>query len=133
MRDLTVSAAMRDGSRIWLSLNYQPFTGPGNGAVEGLVVSMRRHTAMGLSGSRPSHTSTPAADDPLTNRERAVISLIALGADTRQIAQELHISPDTVRTHVRNAMSKLGAHSRAQLVALTLSSESMPRVDGGRL
>jgi DNA-binding CsgD family transcriptional regulator len=32
----------------------------------------------------------------------------------------LHISPDTVRTHVRNAMTKMGARSRAQLVAKVL-------------
>jgi len=60
---------------------------------------------------------------PLTNREREVITLIALGDETAQIAEKLHISPDTVRTHVRNAMSKLGARTRAQLVALVLCSE----------
>ena len=60
---------------------------------------------------------------PLTNRERQVVTLIALGRETTQIAGELHISPETVRTHVRNAMSKLGARTRAQLVALVLCSE----------
>jgi len=60
---------------------------------------------------------------PLTSREREVITLIALGNETAQIAEKLHISPDTVRTHVRNAMSKLGARTRAQLVALVLCSE----------
>ena len=37
------------------------------------------------------------------------------------MADELHISHDTVRTHVRNAMAKLGARSRAHLVALVLA------------
>lgn len=60
---------------------------------------------------------------PLTNREREVITLIALGDESAQIAEKLHISPDTVRTHVRNAMTKLGARTRAQLVALVLCSE----------
>jgi PAS domain S-box-containing protein len=60
---------------------------------------------------------------PLTSREREVITLIALGDETAQIAEKLHISPDTVRTHVRNAMSKLGARTRAQLVALVLCNE----------
>jgi PAS domain S-box-containing protein len=59
----------------------------------------------------------------LTNREREVVTLIALGHETPQIAEELHISPETVRTHVRNAMAKLGAHTRAQLVAVVLTSE----------
>jgi DNA-binding CsgD family transcriptional regulator len=72
-------------------------------------------------------SSTPSVEGsgelPLTNREREVITLIALGDETAQIAEKLHISPDTVRTHVRNAMSKLGARTRAQLVALVLCSE----------
>jgi PAS domain S-box-containing protein len=60
---------------------------------------------------------------PLTNREREVVTLIALGHDTAEIARQLHISPETVRTHVRNAMARLGARTRAQLVAITLCSE----------
>jgi PAS domain S-box-containing protein len=60
---------------------------------------------------------------PLTERERQVITLIALGRETDEIAAELHISRETVRSHVRNAMSKLGVHTRAQLVAVTLCAE----------
>jgi DNA-binding CsgD family transcriptional regulator len=37
-----------------------------------------------------------------------------------ELADELHISHDTVRTHVRSAMTKLGARSRAHLVAKAL-------------
>jgi PAS domain S-box-containing protein len=64
-----------------------------------------------------------AGELPLTNREREVVTLIALGAETAQIAEELHISPETVRTHIRNAMSRLGAHTRAQLVAIALCTD----------
>jgi PAS domain S-box-containing protein len=60
---------------------------------------------------------------PLTAREREVVTLIALGHDTGEIAKELHISPETVRTHVRNAMARLGARTRAQLVSIMLCSE----------
>ncbi len=67
--------------------------------------------------------SSAAGELPLTNREREVVTLIALGHDTAEIAQELHVSPETVRTHVRNAMSKLEAHTRAQLVAVVLGNE----------
>ena len=49
-----------------------------------------------------------------------MIRLVALGLSGREIAQELHLAHDTVRTQVRNAMTKLGARSRAQLVAKTL-------------
>jgi len=57
----------------------------------------------------------------LTRREREVLRLVALGSDTRRIAAELCISPETVRTHVRNAMRKTDARTRAQLVALVLA------------
>ncbi len=62
---------------------------------------------------------------PLTDREREVVTLIALGRQTNEIAADLHISPETVRSHVRNAMSKLDVHTRAQLVAVTLCAEEL--------
>jgi PAS domain S-box-containing protein len=57
----------------------------------------------------------------LTNREREVVRLVALGSSTRRIAADLGLSFETVRTHVRNAMAKTGAHTRAHLVALVLA------------
>jgi PAS domain S-box-containing protein len=57
----------------------------------------------------------------LTPREREVVRLVALGAGTRQVAKDLYLSPETIRSHVRNAMSKTGAHTRAQLVAIALA------------
>jgi PAS domain S-box-containing protein len=56
----------------------------------------------------------------LTPRERDVVRRVALGRSTPQIASDLSLSPATVRSHVRNAMVKVGAHTRAQLVALVL-------------
>jgi DNA-binding CsgD family transcriptional regulator len=58
--------------------------------------------------------------EELTEREREVVHLVALGHTAREIADELHIAHDTARTHVRNAQEKLGARSRAQLVAIAL-------------
>jgi DNA-binding CsgD family transcriptional regulator len=65
--------------------------------------------------------SAGAHGSMLTPRERQVVRLVALGANTRRIATELSLSPETVRSHVRNAMSRMGAHTRAHLVALVLS------------
>jgi PAS domain S-box-containing protein len=59
----------------------------------------------------------------LTQREREVVTLIALGREGPEIAKELFISSETVRTHVRNAMAKLEARTRAQLVATVLSRD----------
>ena len=56
----------------------------------------------------------------LTPREREVVRRVALGRSTPQIAADLGLSPATIRSHVRNAMVKVGAHTRAQLVALVL-------------
>jgi PAS domain S-box-containing protein len=78
--------------------------------------------------AEPSQSAVAADALPLTHREREVVALIALGRETPEIATELHISPETVRTHVRNAMAKLGARTRAQLVALVLCSEDALQV-----
>jgi PAS domain S-box-containing protein len=65
--------------------------------------------------------SEPDAE-ALTPREREVVTLIALGEDSAGVAAKLTISPETARTHVRNAMRKLGVRTRAQLVAVTLAA-----------
>jgi PAS domain S-box-containing protein len=61
-------------------------------------------------------------DFELTAREREIVRLVALGGTAREIGDELHISHDTVRTHVRNAMEKLHARSRAHLVAKAVAN-----------
>jgi DNA-binding CsgD family transcriptional regulator len=58
----------------------------------------------------------------LTAREREIVERVALGLSTPQIAADLNLSPATVRSHVRNAMAKTEAHTRAQLVALVLTN-----------
>jgi DNA-binding NarL/FixJ family response regulator len=61
---------------------------------------------------------SPVADDPgLTAREREVLKLLASGTGTGQIASGLHLSPHTVRNHVRNIFAKLDVHSRVEAVA----------------
>ena len=52
-----------------------------------------------------------------------MVRLVALGQTGPEIADELGITHDTVRTHVRNAMDKVGARSRAHLVAKALGEE----------
>jgi PAS domain S-box-containing protein len=58
--------------------------------------------------------------EALSAREREVVRLVAMGNTGPEIADELRIAHDTVRTHVRNAMEKAGARSRAHLVAKAL-------------
>ena len=56
----------------------------------------------------------------LTTREREILGLLATGLSGADIAARLVLSPETVRTHVRNAMAKLGASTRSQAVALAI-------------
>jgi PAS domain S-box-containing protein len=74
----------------------------------------------------PAHAGRPVR--ALTRREREVVTLIALGYDTREIAASLVVSPETVKSHVRKAMSKLGARTRAQLVAVALADGQIAAV-----
>jgi DNA-binding NarL/FixJ family response regulator len=54
----------------------------------------------------------------LTDREREILALLADGLSQKAIAAELVISPKTVATHIQRTLVKLGAHSRAQAVAI---------------
>ena len=65
--------------------------------------------------------ASEASGAALTDRQRQIVRLVALGRTGPEIADELHISLNTVRTHVRNSMKRVGARSRAQLVAKALA------------
>ncbi|PBD01614.1 LuxR family two component transcriptional regulator [Streptomyces sp. Ag82_O1-15] len=60
----------------------------------------------------------PEALTTLTAREREVMALAAEGHSNHEIADQLTVSPLTVRTHIHRAMTKLGARDRAQLVVI---------------
>jgi DNA-binding NarL/FixJ family response regulator len=61
-----------------------------------------------------------AMDDELTPREIDVLRLIAAGNANKQIADQLSIGEATVKSHVTNLLSKLGAHDRAHAVTIGL-------------
>ena len=56
----------------------------------------------------------------LSPREREVLDLLAQGLTGEEVAMRLSLSPETIRTHVRNAMDKLEAHTRVHAVAIAL-------------
>ena len=92
------------------------------GASAEVVTGRRLVLVVALSTSRwggQFRRTTLSARDagPLSKREQEIVRLIALGSTGPEIADELQIAHDTVRTHVRNSMTKLRARSRAHLVA----------------
>ena len=60
------------------------------------------------------------ADEPLTSREIDVLQHVATGNRNRDIAEQLFISEETVKVHVKHIMEKLGASDRTEAVAIGL-------------
>jgi DNA-binding NarL/FixJ family response regulator len=56
----------------------------------------------------------------LSKREREIMDLLAQGMTGEQVAEHLFLSPETIKTHIRNAMSKLEANTRVHAIAIAL-------------
>ena len=73
------------------------------------------------------HRTARAAEsstiEPLTKREREVLSLVAQGMTNPQIAAQLVISPSTVQFHVHNILGKLGVQTRTEAAATAIQSK----------
>jgi DNA-binding NarL/FixJ family response regulator len=65
--------------------------------------------------------------EPLTEREREVLGLVAHGKANKEIARQLEISERTVRTHVSNILGKLGLVSRTQAALYALREGLVPK------
>lgn len=70
--------------------------------------------------------ATAPLPDPLTEREAAVLELIAKGQSNRQIAGTLHLAEGTVKNHVSRIMQKLHANTRTELAVLVLGRRPAP-------
>jgi LuxR family maltose regulon positive regulatory protein len=79
--------------------------------VSGLVTAWRSRYQSVDAPNRSSLT------DPLSTREAAILKLIAQGLSNKEIARSLDVTPETVKSHVKNIFIKLGAEKRAQAVA----------------
>jgi PAS domain S-box-containing protein len=86
-----------------------------------LAETVARRISPGKADSE-STTESLQNDQILTRRELVVLRLLADGVSTAQIAQRLRLAPATVRNHVQNVLLKLGAHSRAEAVALAVKN-----------
>ena len=74
------------------------------------VIDQLRLAPAAVAGMRPVHT-------PLTRREWEVLDLLCDGRTTEEMANAFVVSEETIRSHVKRILHKLGVHSRAQAVA----------------
>ena len=111
----TIEMLRADGGRVTVEFAGHPEVVTGRQLV--LFVALR--VARGGRLRDESAAGTPRPE--LSPRELDVVRLLALGFSGPEVAEELRIAHNTVRTHTRNAMTKVGARSRAQLVAMSLA------------
>ena len=93
------------------------------GAVREVAAGERYvHPALGAGSSQAEADERRAAEeDPLSEREREVLRLLALGHTNQEIAKMLYISVRTAETHRAHIMQKLRLSSRAELVRYALA------------
>jgi PAS domain S-box-containing protein len=104
--DEEVVLVQDDGDRVNVEISAVPLYAGGKIiGVFGQVVHVDEEP------ERPPHPS-------LTPRQAEVLRLLERGHSTHQISRELHLSPETVRNHIRHLFRALGVHSRIEAVAV---------------
>ena len=82
---------------------------------------------LGTTGDEIAGVSTrqlAPARTPVSRREQEVLALVAKGRTNKEIAEELYVSPNTVKTHVASLLNKLQARSRVRLAAIASRQEA---------
>lgn len=85
-------------------------------------------TLLQIAGAAPTPTGAneTSLPEPLTEREREILHLLAAGLTNPEIAEHLFISAQTVKKHTGNIYAKLGVHSRMQAVARARELDELP-------
>jgi DNA-binding NarL/FixJ family response regulator len=91
-----------------------------------LAPSVTRRLIAHFSRARRAPTQARREVAELTDREREVLSLIATGLSNSELADVLHVSLPTVKTHVSRILAKLGARDRTQLVIIAYEAGLVP-------
>jgi DNA-binding NarL/FixJ family response regulator len=83
-----------------------------------LAPSVTRRLIADFSSRQTKPSRSTEILDTLTGREREVFALVSKGMSNQELAEELHMSAATAKTHVSRVLMKLGARDRAQLVVI---------------
>jgi PAS domain S-box-containing protein len=110
--DAEVAVVDRNGDRLTVDVSSVPLVR--GGRVVGVFGQVRHERAASPLPPNPQLTPHPH----LTPRQSEVLQMLEHGRSTREIAQELHLSPETVRNHIRHVLRALGVHSRLEAVTL---------------
>ena len=119
--DATMQDALRSGFHGYLTKNSEPekFRRALESVSDGQVVFQHRVGRAATSGESVA-TAADLLGRQLTPREIEVLQLLAEGAASRDIAERLAVSPNTVRTHVQGILTKLQVHSRLEAAAFAV-------------
>jgi len=113
--DAAVVVRNPDGSRVQVEISSCPLRE--GGRIVG-VFGVVKHREPG---------EAPQAHPHLTPRQNEILHLLAHGRSTTQIAEELHLSIDTVRNHIRRLLRALDVHSRIEALAVAHRAGILPR------
>jgi PAS domain S-box-containing protein len=130
IQSFDMATRTKGGKPIWINVSIVVVPGSRNGLQT--VVHLFRDVTSSREVERlvrerltqpspaPSNRGTPPVS--LTRREIEILRLMASGANTKTMADRLHVSPATVRNHVQNILGKLEVHSRLEAVAYATSN-----------
>jgi len=111
--DVEIQRALRAGARGYLLKSMPP---------KDLVAAIRQVHAgkKSVPTTVAAHLAEHMSDEALTEREVDVLARVAGGNRNRDIAEQLFISEETVKVHMKHIMEKLGANDRTQAVAIAI-------------
>ncbi len=108
----------KSGRSIWLDISI--LEAPSGGSLLAVHVFRDLTVTKELLELVQRRLTAPAAlngSSVLSKRELEVLQLMATGANTKALAERLHVSPATIRNHAQNIFAKLDVHSRLEAVA----------------